>query len=145
MAAFDQKVLEILEDLSYPNSDLMQDTFCANLHGPRALQARRMHALTTISEELQGGKEIYQKSVVDLSDLIDEYDLCILHWSIIMLLMSVLLFSSIAATLCYSRPACNCVFFSAVFSSLLKVCQCQCLRHCQLTSFDRTIVQCMQV
>jgi hypothetical protein len=67
-AAFDQKVLQILGDLSHPYSDLMQDTFCTNLRGPGALQARNRHALTTISREL---KRVYEKSVVVL---IDEYD-----------------------------------------------------------------------
>jgi hypothetical protein len=61
-------VLRTIEDLSHPSSDLMQDTFCANLRGPGALEARRTHALTTISKEL---RRIHGKPVVVL---IDEYD-----------------------------------------------------------------------
>lgn len=138
MAAFDQKVLQILEDLSHPYSDLLQDTFCTNLRGPGALQERNRHALTIISEELE---RVYEKSVVVL---IDDYDAP----------MHSALEHDYAVEVCCSFILLHCnylmlfqasEFFVGVFSSLLKVCQCQCLRHCQLIYFDRTMTQCMPV
>ena len=98
-AAFDQKVVQILEDLSQPYGDLMQDTFCTNLRGPGALQARNIHALTTISEELE---RVYEKPVVVL---IDDYDAPMhsaLEHDYAVAVCS--LFSFIATTSCYFRP-----------------------------------------
>jgi hypothetical protein len=117
MAAFVQKVLRIIERLSHPYSDLTQDTFCANLRGPGAVQARSVHALTTISRELQ---RVYKKPVVVL---IDEYDAP----------MHSALEHNYSASVCFILLLyCNYLmlfqaseFFAGVFSSLLKVCQCQ--------------------
>ena len=65
---FDQMVLETLDALSHPYSDLMSDQFCASLRGPGALQDMRTHTLAMISHELA---RVYEKDVVVL---IDEYD-----------------------------------------------------------------------
>lgn len=65
---FDARILGILSSLSTPYSDLIDNSFCAELRAPGALEARRSNALTIISLELE---RVYHMPVVVL---IDEYD-----------------------------------------------------------------------
>ena len=133
---FDQMVLETLDALSHPYSDLMSDQFCASLRGPGALQDMRTHALTMISHELA---RVYEKDVVVL---IDEYDTpmhsALEHDYTSVVRSFILLYCS------YLKLFQANEFFSIVFGLLLKVRQCQCLRH-RLMCSDRTITRCMQV
>lgn len=107
LSYFDTKVLNILERLSSPYSDLLDNDFCTKLRGPGALQARRTNALNILSWEL---RRVYQKPVVVL---VDEYD-SPMHSAIehgyAALVRS--LFSSIAATSCYSRPTISLLQYS---------------------------------
>jgi hypothetical protein len=104
--------------LSYPYSDLMDNFFAGNYMdlGPSA-------RWSSVSDPLAGASE---KCVVVRNGAW----LC--HFG------PLFLFSSIAATSYYSRPA---NFLSVVFGSSLKVCQRQRLRHCRLTSFNRAMTR----
>ena len=139
LSYFDVKVLNILERLSNPYSDLMDNDFCTKLRGPGALQARRTDALNILSWEL---RRVYQKPVVVL---VDEYDSpmhsAIEHGYAALVRSFILLYCSYLMLFQANN------FFAAVFGSLLKVCrrQRQRLRHRRLTSFDRTMMRCMQV
>jgi hypothetical protein len=137
LSYFDTKVLNILERLSNPYSDLMDNDFCTKLREPGALQARRTNALNILSWEL---RRVYKKPVVVL---VDEYD-SPMHSAIehgyAALVRSFILFYCSYLMLFQANN-----FFAAVFGSLLKVCQCQRLRHRRLTSFNRTMTRCMQV
>jgi hypothetical protein len=134
---FDTRLLNILERLSNPYSDLMSNNFWTELRGPGALQARRRNALKILSWELQ---RVYQKPVVVL---VDEYDSqmhsAIEHGYAALVRSFILLYCSYLMLFQAND------FFATVFCSLLKVCQRQRLRHRRLTSFDRTMTRCMQV
>jgi Predicted AAA-ATPase len=139
LVLFDAMVLEIIGSLCNPYSDLVDDNFCNELREPGALEPRRSNALKILTREL---RRVYQKPVVVL---IDEYDSPMhsaiehgyagLVCSVILLYCSYLRLTSFQAN----------NFFAAVFGSLLKVCQRHRLRHCQLTSFYRAMMRCMQV
>jgi hypothetical protein len=62
---FDARILGILSSLSTPYSDLIDNSFCAELRAPGALEARRSNALTIISLELE---RVYHMPVVVLID-----------------------------------------------------------------------------
>jgi hypothetical protein len=134
---FDAMVLEIIGSLCNPYSDLGDDQFCMELRRDGALQPRRTNALMILTWELW---RVYQKPVVVL---IDEYDSpmhsAIEHGYAPLVRFFILLYCGYLMLFQANN------FFAAVFGSLLKVCQRQRLRHCRLTSFDRAMMQCMQV
>lgn len=115
LSSFDMMVREIIGSLCSQNSDLLDQNFCDDLRGPRALEETRSVALTVISWELL---RVYQQDVVVL---IDEYD-APMHSAIehgyATLVCSVILLYCSYLTLCQAND-----FFDRVLSSLLKVCQ----------------------
>lgn len=68
LTCFDSKILLILENLSNPYGDIMDNNFCETLRRPGAMQERRHYALQIISWELW---RVYRMPVVVL---VDEYD-----------------------------------------------------------------------
>ena len=68
LTTFDKNVHQIIEDLSYPYSDLTDDKFCMRLRRPGAVQERRRHVLTVVSQELH---RVYDKRVIVLIDECD--------------------------------------------------------------------------
>lgn len=138
LISFDAMVLETIGSLCYPYSDFVYENFWEELLGSGALGSRRGRSLKIITREL---RRVYQKSVVVL---IDEYDSPMhsaieLGYVAAVHSVTILLYCSYL-TLCQANS-----FFATVFSLLLKVCRHHCLRHRQLTSFDRAIIQCLQV
>ena len=125
LARFDMIVNEMLQGLSNRYDGLMDKKFlefCRGLEQPRAMQCQRDMVLRAVSQEL---RNIYGKPVFVLINDYDtpmrsaiEYDYATAVCSLILLYPSQLILFQAND------------FFSVVFSSLLKVCQHQCLRHC---------------
>jgi hypothetical protein len=68
LASFEVQIVNVLEKLTNPYTELMERDFCKELRRPGALQERKKNALMVISREL---RRVYKKPVVVL---IDEYD-----------------------------------------------------------------------
>jgi len=136
LSYFDTKVLNILERLSNPYSDLMDNDFARN-YVTWGLASEEDRCTKCPLVEL---RRVYQKPVVVL---VDEYDSpmhsAIEHGYAALVRSFILLYCSYLMLFQANN------FFAAVFGSLLKVCQRQRLRHRRLTSFNRTMTRCMQV